>query len=120
MKRKTSESGMIRYRKIGGGSFNATIGGKRRIIKPNEVFDARPEEIPAAFHDTVVPLDEGVRAAEVKRQAQAASPSPLKYFVKPREKSVGYYDVVDKKGKVQNQKALRKAAAEALIESLMA
>ena len=51
MKRKTSEPGMVRYRKIGGGSLHIRIHGKIKIIKPNEIFDARPEEIPETFRD---------------------------------------------------------------------
>lgn len=109
---------MIRYKKIGGGSFHATIGGNRRIIKPNEVFDARPEEIPEGFRDMIVPLDPSVADA-ANKPAQKKAPTNLKYFVKKREKGVGYWDVVDKNGKVQNEKALRKDKAEEFIQKLL-
>jgi len=84
-----------------------------RIIKPNEIFDARLEDIPPGFRDVVLPY-EGNTVSEEKKASESAP--KLEYFAKVR--SPGYYDVVDKNGKVQNQKALRKAAADTLIESL--
>jgi len=44
----------IRFRKMGGGSLR--YNGK--IIKPREVFEAYPDEIPSVFMDVIVPLDE--------------------------------------------------------------
>jgi len=44
----------LKYRKIGGGSFR--LYGK--IIKPNQVFSAYPEDIPEAFSDVVKCLDD--------------------------------------------------------------
>ncbi len=118
MKRKTKlKPGQIWYKKLGGGSFVANIDGKAKMIKPNQEFEARPEEIPENFRDVVVPLDAGVRA-EIEKKSPSKPASKLEYFVKPRA-AKGYWDVVDKMGKVQNEKALRKDAAEALIESLM-
>lgn len=120
MKRTAVQPGTIRYKKIGGGSFTATINGKARWIKPGEVFDARPEEIPEAFRDTIIPLDMTLKEKADAVPAQRKAPSKLLYFVKKRENGVGYYDVVDKDGKVQNEKALRKDKAEELLESLKA
>jgi len=110
---------MIRYKKVSGGSFHATIGGKARIIKPGEIFDARPEEIPEGFRDVVIPLDPDEAKTANEAIPQTKAPSKLQYYVKKRDSGVGYYDVVDKNGKVQNEKALRKDKAEELIESLM-
>ena len=76
MKRKTDTPGMVRYKKVGGGSFHAKIGGKIGIIKPNEVFDARPEEIPEGFRDAVIPLDPAL-AVEVGKPVQKKAPSKL-------------------------------------------
>jgi len=119
MKRKIDVPGMIRYKKIGGGSLHITIGGRLRIIKPGELFDARPEEIPELFRDVIIPLDPALNA-EADVPAQKKAPSKLQYFVQKREKGVGYYDVVDKNGKPQNEKALRKGEAEELIAELLA
>jgi len=113
MKRTTSDSELIRWKKIGGGSLHLP----NRIIKPNQEFSARLEDIPEQFRDVIVPLNPKMQAVVDKAEKAAGSPAvKLKYFVKAR--SAGYYDVVDKDGKVMNEKALRKEAAETLIESL--
>ena len=115
MKRKATIPGMVRYIKNGGGSLRLP----NRIIKPNEVFDAYPEDIPETFRDMIVPLD-----GEVKKQQEAVvqvsvpKAEKLEYFTKLR--GGGYYNVVDTNGKVMNEKALRKDAAEDLIKSLTA
>lgn len=114
MKRTSTVPGVIRWRKIGGGSFYM----HNKIIKPNQIFDAHLEDIPDGFRDVVVPLDD--KASQDIKTATAVSQEPavqLEYFVKSRGGG-GYYDVVDKNGKVLNEKALRKAGAESLIESL--
>ena len=126
MKRSELQPGQSRWKKTGGGSLHATIGGKRKIIKPGEIFVAKEEEIPEAFRDMVKPLDTAVipvkqvekpiKSVEPKVEAPTP-PSALEYEVKARSGG-GYYDVVDKNGKPQNEKALRKVAAEDLLESL--
>lgn len=101
--------GRIWWRKTGGGTFRMNNG---RIIKPNQKFKARPDEIPEGFRDVVVPLD--------KTQATEA---PLPPIAKPqysiRQKSPGWYDVVDdNSGKALNEKGLRPEAAKELIAQL--
>jgi hypothetical protein len=118
-KRETTDPENVWFKKLGGGSFHAKIGGKVRIIKPNEIFEARPEEIPEGFKDVVVRLADVPKTGSGPAPAPPKPPSKLEYFVKPRA-GAGYYDVVDKDGKKQNEKALRRNAAEALIEKLMA
>ena len=117
MKRKTTTPGLVRFRKISGGSFHATIDGRQRIIKSGEIFDARPEEIPEGFRDVVIPCDPEL-AEKVEATPGQKKATTHQYFVKKRDKGVGYYDVVDAKGKVQNERALRKDKAEKLIEDL--
>jgi len=120
MKRIKSETSRLkRWKKIGGGSF--ILG--RRYIKPNQKFTAYEEEIPTGFRDTVILLGEVEDAVEVKTPKSKEAPvkpavpdAPPKYEVKQR--SVGYYNVVDQDGKIVNEKALRKAAAEALVDTL--
>ena len=125
MERVKSESSKLkRWKKIGGGSF---LMGNRHI-KTNQKFTAYEEEIPKTFRDAVVLLGEVEDAVEVKPKAteevsaaeqSAETPkptTPAKYFVKKR--SAGYYNVVDQDGKIINEKALRIAAAEALVETL--
>ena len=86
-------------------------------IKPNQKFQAKLEDIPEAFRDIIVPLDLAEFEKAEAKEAVGADVE-LEYFVKSR--GAGYYDVVDGDGKPQNEKALRKEAAEALIESLKA
>ena len=109
MKRTASKPGMIRWIKKGGGSFVL----HNRHIKKGQIFDARLEDIPEAFRDVVVRLDK-----EVKETLPVATvqPSKVEYFIKHR--GSGYYNVVDSNDKLQNEKALRKDVAEALIVSL--
>lgn len=43
-----------RWKKTGGGSFRLKSG---KIVKPNESFRAKAEDIPKAFRDILIPLD---------------------------------------------------------------
>jgi len=100
------------------------IDGRIRIIKPNEQFSAAEHEIPEGFRDRVRRLDAGPKevlapppkAPPVEPVEVEETPTELEYFVEPR--SPGYFNVVDKNGKVMNEKALRAAAAEELVKSL--
>lgn len=121
MKRAKKEvpKGMVRYKKLGGGSFLITIEGKQHIIKPNQEFNCFPEDIPENFRDRVISLDEHAKAhPPLEPKSTASPPAELEYFVKP--KGGGFYDVVDQWGKVQNEKGLREDKAKELIESLTA
>jgi hypothetical protein len=113
MERAEKATEKIRYRKVGGGSLRLSIGGQNRIIKPNEVFSAFPNEIPQAFKDTCIPLDSLPKVEEAK-------PQPVKttFSLKPRGKSKSLFDVVDSLGKVINDKPLPKAIAEQLVSDL--
>ena len=85
---------------------------RNRIIKPNEKFQAFPDEIPQGFRDIVIPLEKIVETEE------AFKVSPSAYTAKKRAKS-NWYDVFDGQGKQVNQKALsgRQKALD-LIKSL--
>lgn len=102
-----SQEQKIRWKKFGGGSFR-TVHGK--IIKPGQVFDAYPSEIPDAFRDTVRPLD----ALPEEEPIHAVQPT---YTMKKRETS-NFYDVFDSQGKQVNDKALTRIKANELIETL--
>jgi len=99
--KKDIPKGMIQYKKVGGGSFLLTIEGKRVHIKPNQIFVCHPEDIPVAFHDVLIPLS-GIEKANQGLERG------------------GFYDVVDKMGKIQNETGLREDKAKELIESLKA
>jgi len=99
-----------RWKKIGGGSFR--LGNRR--IKPGQKFSATLAEIPEQFRDVCVLLD-GSPAKNVPIPVITAVET--EYKTKPRGKG-GWYDVVDSKGKVINEKALKKEIAEKLVEDL--
>ena len=106
-------SELIWWKRVGGKAF--MFNG--RHIKPNQKFQAKLEDIPEAFRDIILPLDQGEYEKSVTKE-DVRAPAELEYFVKSR--GAGYYDVVDGDGKLQNEKALRKDAADALVESLTA
>jgi len=103
-----------------------------RIIKPNEIFTAKKEEIPASLRNVIIPLGttwsnldgdgfQGVNKVkklpeEEKKEIEQAVP---KYLVVPRGNSNSWFDVVNAQtGKPINEKALRKDVAEQLKHDL--
>jgi len=100
--------GSVRWKKIGGGTFRMASG---RIIKPQQIFVAHPDDIPKAHRDTVVPLS----PLEEKPEEKLVPASGGYEIV---VKSAGWYNVVDGNGKVMNEKGLRQEAAKELLESL--
>jgi len=118
MKRTTnSDPDALLWKKIGGGSFAATINGRRVIIKPGETFLARPDEIPLGQRDVIVPADPvDLAKKEQNKEEKISSDNAPKYSLSDRGGS--WWDVVSADGKVQNEKALRKPAAEELLAAL--
>lgn len=103
------DDGRIWYRKVGGGSLRLP----NKIIKPGEKFRARPEDIPRAFRDLCIPM-ENVKEAPVKKIEVVESV----YKLQPRGTNKQWWDVVDANGKVMNEKAMKKDIAEKLISDL--
>jgi len=106
-KEDESKKGMIEWKKLGGGSLR--INGK--IIKPNQKFWARPEDISETFRDVIRPLKDIPEKEEEKITVAA-----LEYSYKKRATS-NYYDVFDAGGKKVNEKALTRQKALDLIKS---
>lgn len=109
----------IWWRKINGGSVALTIGGKRKKIKPNQKFVAAEEEIPMVFRDSIIRLD-GVDMTQSKPEDKN-KPIPEE-VEKPeyslKQRSPGWFDIVDANGKVITEKALRKGDAEKAVEDM--
>ena len=122
------ENNVFQFKKIGGGSLR--LNG--RIIKPNEIFTAKKEEIPTSLRNVIIPLGttwsnldgdgfQGVNEVkkfpeEEKKEIEQAVP---KYLVVPRGNSNSWFDVVNAQtGKPINEKALRKDVAEQLKHDL--
>ena len=104
------EDGSIMWKKVGGGSLR--LFGK--IIKPGQQFRAHPNAIPAAFKDLIIPLESIPKSPEEPPMIVTKAI----YELKLRGKSKSLFDVVDKNGKVLNEKALTKEVAQKLVEDL--
>jgi hypothetical protein len=114
---KKNEPEKIRWRKTGGGSLRIRLDGKDRIIKPGQKFSARVEDIPEAFRDTVLPLDEGEYKEVVGKSEKVEGAVKPEYFAQHR--GGGWYNIVDANGKKVNEGALKREEAEAMIAKLM-
>ncbi len=117
----------IWWKKVGGGSLRF----KKKIIKPNERFQAYPHEIPAVFRDQIIPLDDVPLPAptkkEVKEVTTKVEDKKRTYRLRVKGKDKDQYDVVysigtDKSGKniwkAINEKPLTKDVARELIADL--
>jgi hypothetical protein len=116
-----SDGGEVRWRNTGGTFRIRSAGGGTgrrrkkglRIIKPNEVFKARPDEVPMAFRDTIIALD------TLPAEPPAPPPPEVKFGLVEREGTKGWFDVINTvSGKAINDKALREPDALKLLESM--
>lgn len=99
----------IWWRKTGGGSHRMKKNGKLMIIKPGQKFKARPSEIPEAFRDIILPLE------NIPKEPPLKVDEPTYEIV---HKGSGWYNVVDGDGKIMNEKAMRPEEAEELVRNL--
>lgn len=109
-----------RWQKIGGGSLR--MGN--RIIKPNEKFEAYPEEIPLSFRKFVIPLSGDATFLPIATKEKEKTETPKEvtkstFEIVPHGKSLYLFDVVSNTGKVTNTKSLKKEVAEALVVDLL-
>lgn len=118
--KQAQTDGKIWWKKTGGGSLRFN----HKIIKPNERFKARPDEIPASFRDVIIPLED---LGDVEKQAAPVEAVKTEYTIKPRGKSKSLFDVVYPAGKEENgetiwksinEKPLTKDIAEKLVKDL--
>ncbi len=100
---------MIHWVKIGGGSLHIA----NHIIKPNEKFWAARESIPKAFLNTLVPLSE-----LPKDESEEENKSGRDLGYRLESKGGGWYDVVDKFGKVVSEKSMRYVEAIEVLKNL--
>ena len=115
---KNIDPNAIGWKKLGGGSLHVNIGGKVQIIKPGQTFYALEDEIPLSFRDTIVPVDPvGKSKAVVKKEKDLEDKATASEY-KLQHRNGKWWDVVNEDGKIQNEKALDKEAAEELLASL--
>jgi|WetSurSiteA1Bulk_404760.scaffolds.fasta_scaffold206564_2 hypothetical protein len=108
---------LISWKKTGNGALRLK---NLRYIKPGEIFEAYPSQIPAAFRDTVIPLNPAKLKEEEQQREEVINKVAVEssaYTVKPRGVG-GWVDVIDINGKVINEKAMKLPAAEELIKKL--
>ena len=98
----------IRWKNTGRG--NLTLAD-RRVIRAGEIFVAAESEISKAFRDVIKPVDPIPVVAEPVIVA-----AKITYELKHR--GAGWWDVVNQNGKVVNEKAMKKADAEEMKNSL--
>lgn len=111
MERKNKSNGKVLFKKVKGGSLYF----EKKRIKPGQTFEAFPQDIPEAFKDQLVELEDKSVEKPVKTEVEKESPG---YQLKHR--GAGWWDVVDKFGKQINDDALRKTDAEEFLSGLEA
>jgi len=105
--KEKKDTGKIRYRKLGRGSLRF----RGQIIKPNQVFEAYPGDIPPSFTDVIIPVDKD-SGKPVRSKIK-----PAEYKLEPR--GGNWFNIVNAKtGKRMNENALRRPDALKLIEKL--
>lgn len=103
---------VILWKKIGGGSLRLS----KRLIPPGSQFKARLSEIPKAFRDLVVQMDN----TPIPTAPAVAPVKVVKsvYQVVPRGKSKSMFDIIGPNGKKVNELPLTKAIADQLAQDL--
>jgi hypothetical protein len=96
---------LIRWKKVGGGS----LYWKNKIIKPGQIFWATVDEIPKAFRDTILPVD------ELPEEPILIESKSTNYTL---NQNGNLWDIVDKRGKAINEKPMERANAESLLKVL--
>jgi len=103
-----TKPGKLHWKKLGGGVLRL----QGQIIKPNQEFWAYAEDIPKAFMDCVVCLDDS-KLQELKLAERKVAETPeVLYTIKKAVK--GLFDVVNDAGKAINEAPLNAEDAKAL------
>ena len=129
-KPKMEKSNLVRFRKDGGGSLRI----KGRIIKPGQVVEINPADIPSAFRDTLIPIANDARTLRViaetektvKKEVKVPEKEvviPVYSMVKNEELSTSkeeLFDIFDGENKLISEegKPLAKDVAEETLKAL--
>lgn len=95
----------IRWKKIGSGGFLF----KNRYIKPGQTFIATVEEIPLAFRDVIVPIE------DVPTDKLLVNPETL--YKKELIEGTNTYNIVSSTGKILNENPVTLEEAEKLLKA---
>lgn len=102
----------IRWRKLAG---SGTFRMPGKIVKPGQVFTARPSQIPKVFRDTIKPLAPMLE----KEEKPVVSATDYRMEFWSEDGDVAFYNVVQvASGKAINESPLPKAEAEKLMKEL--
>jgi hypothetical protein len=107
--------GKIQWKKIGGGFLRLP----NRIIKPKDIFWASPNEIPKAFRDQVVPLNQKDLETGSDKPAEEIIPKVKVVYTKKQRPNTNWYDIFDSQEKRVNEKALREDQVDDYLNALM-
>lgn len=109
----------LTWKKLGGGSFHTVINGAERIIKPGEMFEAFPYEIPDAHRDVVACIDK--KALKESEEEATEIVSKVETIFVVRAVSRGWYNVFNvASDKAMNDSNIRKGKADELAATLNA
>ena len=93
-----------------------------RIIKRNQSFKAQPTEIPKAFLDTIICLDEAKvqeEAKEEQKRVEKELSTPKKLYELQKDEESNKWNVVNiDSGKPLNDEPMTKKKAEELLNSI--
>ena len=95
----------IRWKKIGSGGFLFN----NRYIKPGQTFTATVEEIPIAFRDVIVPIE------DVPTDKLLVNPETL--YKKELIEGTNTYNIVSSTGKILNENPVTLEEAEKLLKA---
>lgn len=96
-----------------GATFRMGTDKDARIIKPNQKFQADPEEIPKMFRDIIIPVD-------VTQAAQAGvQVRQIAYGYRIKERDDHNFDIVDAQGKVINETPMDEEKAKKVLARLL-
>jgi len=111
---------VFRWKKLGAGSSRLIINGTRKIIKTNQIFSASEAEIPLAFRDVIVKIDNAPISGG-KHPAILVNPE---YKLKVVDEENDEWNIVkwdpikEEEGKKINDQPLSKDKAEKMIKNL--
>jgi len=103
----------LKWRNISANSPSLLIGGKRRIIKPKETFEAKESEVPVAFRDVIVCLNKEVIQMEV------ASIDGVDQKPYQKVEIEDGFNIVDAEGTIMNEIPLSEEEADAELQELL-